>query len=90
MAIIRFTSHLSKFFPGLRELEVDAVTVAELVERLDERYPGIASYLIEDHGGLRKHVNIFVNQMLIRDRTSLTDTLTSNAEVHILQALSGG
>lgn len=90
MAVVRFTSHLSKFFPGLRELNVDAVTVAELVERLEERYPGIASYLIEDHGGLRKHVNIFVDQTLIRDRKSLTDPLTSNAEVHILQALSGG
>lgn len=90
MAVVRFTSHLSKFFPGLCELNVDAVTVAELVERLEERYPGIASYLIEDHGGLRKHVNIFVDQTLIHDRKSLTDPLTSNAEVHILQALSGG
>ena len=90
MAVVHFTSHLSKFFPGLREVNVEAVTVAELVQRLDERHPGIASYLIEDHGGLRKHVNIFVNQNLIRDRTTLRDPLTDNAEVHILQALSGG
>lgn len=90
MAIVRFTSHLSKFFPGLRQVELDAATVAQLIQRLDERYPGIASYLIEDHGGLRKHVNIFVNQTLIRDRKSLTDSIPSNAEVHILQALSGG
>lgn len=71
-------------------MELDAATVAQLIQRLDERYPGIASYLIEDHGGLRKHVNIFVNQTLIRDRKSLTDSIPSNAEVHILQALSGG
>ncbi|MCE7933465.1 MAG: molybdenum cofactor biosynthesis protein MoaD [Chlorobi bacterium CHB2] len=90
MAVVRFTSHLSTFFPGLRQVTVEASTVAELVQSLDREYPGIASYLVEDHGGLRKHVNIFVDQMLIRDRKQLSDALTSGSEVHILQALSGG
>jgi len=90
MAVVRFTSHLAKFFPGLGELVVDAGTVAELIQRLEDHYPGISAYLTEDHGGLRKHVNIFVDQMLIQDRKQLSDRLSSNAEVHILQALSGG
>ena len=54
------------------------------------KFPGIENYLIDDQRVLRKHVNIFVNGSLIKDREQLTDALTSDSEVYIMQALSGG
>lgn len=87
---VRFTHHLRRFFPTLEEGVVEGDTVAGVVRTLDRRYPGLAAYLVDDRGALRKHVNIFVGDDLIADRERLTDSTSPEAEVFILQALSGG
>jgi len=91
MARVQFTGHLRRFFPELESRQAcSGGTVAELVSALDERHPGLRSYLLEDDGSLRKHVNIFVGRELVRDRRRLGDPLEEDDEVFILQALSGG
>jgi molybdopterin converting factor small subunit len=90
MARVQFTRHLNRFFPALGEEDVEASRVSELVQGLDRKYPGLAAYLIEDDGSLRKHVNIFVEEVLIRDRRGLSDALARDSKVFIVQALSGG
>lgn len=90
MASVTFTRHLQKFFPGLDVIEIEGDTVADIVRELDTRYPGISGYLLENTGALRKHVNIFVDNTLISDRTALSDSVQSSTSIHILQALSGG
>ncbi|MCC6909007.1 MAG: MoaD/ThiS family protein [Phycisphaerales bacterium] len=93
MARVEFTRHLHRFFPALAEhpaLDVNARTVAELVERLETRFPGLAGYLVDDQRALRQHVNVFVNGRPVHDRQALSDPLESESKVHIMQALSGG
>jgi molybdopterin converting factor small subunit len=92
---VDFAKHLRRFFPTLtRQIFAlpngETYTVAHLVRNLEERFPGLARYIIEDHGGLRKHVNVFIGNELIRDRDALSDALRDGDEVFILQALSGG
>jgi len=93
MARVAFTRHLHRFFPALAQtpiVQVDAANVAELIRQLDARYPGLAGYLCDEGGSLRRHVNVFVNATPIRDRQGLTDALDEASTVHIMQALSGG
>lgn len=90
MARVRFTRHLRLHFPDLRDAEVDAATLAELVAALDRTWPGLAGYLVDDRGALRKHVNIFVNGGLAEDRAALGDRIGAGDEVFVMQALSGG
>lgn len=91
MAQVRFTRHLSRYFPGLAEREeVAGETVAEVVAALDARYPGLAAYIVDDRGSLRKHVNIFLDQELIHDRVTLSDKVDTDDQMFIFQALSGG
>lgn len=90
MAKVKFTAALTRFFPGLREIEVDGITVQEVVSKIDEEVPGIIRYLLEEDGSLRKHVNIFVRGELISDRHHLSDPVYKNDEILIYQALSGG
>lgn len=90
MAQVQFTDHLKRFFPELREMSVEASTVAELVKQLDLRHKGLADYIVDERGSLRKHVNIFVGSEMVRDRATLSDPLVPDAKVFILQALSGG
>jgi molybdopterin synthase sulfur carrier subunit len=90
MPRLRFTPHLRRFFPGLAECDLPASTVAETIRALDQLHPGLAGYLIDDQGSLRRHVNVFVRGELVRDRVRLTDATGPDDEVFILQALSGG
>ncbi|HBK89326.1 MAG: MoaD/ThiS family protein [Cyclobacteriaceae bacterium] len=90
MPTIRFTAALKRFFPDLVDQEVSGNTVKDILVQVNQRYPGIQSYLIEETGGLRKHINIFVRGELITDRSGLQDELGAQDEVVIFQALSGG
>ncbi len=92
MATVALTGHLRAFFPALggEALRIDAASVAELVQAIERLAPGFAFYVCDEAGRLRPHVNIFVDQQRISDRARLSDPVGVDAEVFILQALSGG
>jgi sulfur-carrier protein len=90
VAVVEFTRNLQRFFPTLATTDVQATSVRELVTRLEQKYPGLSTYLVDDLFSLRQHVNIFVDGTMIQDREKLSDKLSPTARVHIIQALSGG
>lgn len=90
MAQVKFTPNLKRFFPDLRECEIDAATVAEIVAAVDQRWRGLGDYIIDEQGALRKHVNIFVGDELLRDKQTLSDCVSAATKIFIVQALSGG
>jgi sulfur-carrier protein len=90
MAKIKFTSALNRFFPSLREIEIEGSTVKEILGNVEKAHPGILGYLVDEHGRLRKHLNIFVQGDLIKDRYTLKDRVNKSDELLIFQALSGG
>jgi molybdopterin synthase sulfur carrier subunit len=90
MPHVQFTTHLRAFFPTLQPTEIEGGTVAEVVTALERLHSGIKSYLIDERGALRPHVNIFVGDSLITDRQGLTDIVGPQDQIYILQALSGG
>ncbi len=92
MVNVELTPHLFQFFPELqgKKLVVEASTVREVVQQLDNIEPGIAFYLCDERGRLRKHVNIFVKEEMVADRANLGDRVEPNSRVLIMQALSGG
>lgn len=90
MAHVTFTPHLQRFFPTLAACDIDGGTVRAVIDELERRYPGFASYVVDEAGRLRRHVNIFVGEEPIRDRDALGDTLGAKTPVFIVQALSGG
>ena len=90
MPHVTFTKHLQRFFPTLSAGDVPGRTVREVIDELERRHPGFASYVVDETGRLRRHVNVFVGEEPVRDREHLADPLTPEAQVFILQALSGG
>ena len=90
MAKVCFTSALKRFFPNLEEKEIHGETVSEIITRLENHYPGIGDFLVDEQGVLRKHVNIFVDGELIQDRETLKDSIKANDEILLFQAISGG
>jgi hypothetical protein len=89
MARVLFTPNIQRHVP-CPPAEVAGRTVAEVltaVFAVNERARG---YVLDDQGALRKHMAVFVNGELIRDRLRLTDLVPPDGEVFVLQALSGG
>lgn len=90
MPTVAFTRHLQRFFPTLAEGEVPGATVRQVIDEIERRHPGFASYIVDETGRLRRHVNVFVGDEPIRDRDHLGDAVAPDDRVSILQALSGG
>ncbi len=90
MPKVSFTAALTRFFPDLQPEDFSGASVAEVLASIDSAYPGLKDYLVDDRGCLRKHINIFIGDELVRDRTGLTDPLSDQDELLIFQALSGG
>ncbi len=90
MPTVKFTYALKRFFPNLQDTPVQVDSLPGLLEKIDRQYPGIQNYIVDEQGALRKHVNIFIDGELIRDRKQLSDSFSDQSEVFIMQALSGG
>ena len=90
MAHLKFTPHLKRFFPDLTTLDIKANTVADAIAIANNHWDGIADYVIDEQGALRKHVNIYVDGELIYDKETLTDKISADSRIFIMQALSGG
>ena len=52
--------------------------------------PGLARYVLDDQGNIRKHVAVFVNRTLVLDRVHLDQPLCAGDRVLVAQALTGG
>ena len=65
-------------------------TVGEVLHSVFSSNEKARGYVLDDQGGLRKHMVVFVNGQPIHDRTTLSDSVPEGAEVYVMQALSGG
>jgi sulfur-carrier protein len=90
MAIINFTSALKRFYPDLKPVQIQAATIHEVVMGLNAYYPHLSDFLVDEHGALRQHINVFIGDNMISDRETLADKVGEKEEVLIFQALSGG
>lgn len=52
--------------------------------------PELAHYVFDDQRAVRKHVAVFVNRQMVRDRAVLNQPLAAGDRVLVVQALSGG
>lgn len=86
---ITFTANLQRHV-RVPSRAVQALTVCEALERVFAEVPQARSYVVDEHGALRTHMNIYVGGEPIRDRKTLQDVVAENAEIYVMQALSGG
>jgi molybdopterin converting factor small subunit len=84
---VTLPANLVRLFPGaVRQVEVPAATVREMIETLDARWPGMRDRLCDSRPAIRHHINVFVEGR----RATLETPLAPGAEVTVLTAISGG
>ena len=87
MADLHLPTTLPPLFVDLpRRVEVEAATVGEAIERLEEHWPGLRDRLCEPGPVLRPHINVYVD----RERAGLDTPLEARSRVDVIAAISGG
>lgn len=69
-----------------RTTRVEASTVREAIDRLDDATPGLRNRLIDSGPVLREHINVFVDG----EQASLDTAVGADATIHVIPAVSGG
>ena len=87
---VRLPSQLRALVGGAGEVPVEATTVREAINAVDEAYPGIAFRGLDDRGALRRFVNVFVADEDIRFLDGLDTMLESGQTVSLVPAVAGG
>jgi molybdopterin synthase sulfur carrier subunit len=72
------------------EAEAAGTTVREVLDNVFQDNPQARGYVLDDQSALRRHMTIFVDGRMIRDRARLSDVVGATSTVYVFQALSGG
>lgn len=87
MARVFIPTGLQSFTNGESEVVLEGETVRDLIERLDELFPGIQQHLVAD-GRLAGGVAVAVDG--IASRIGLLEVVASDSEVYFIPSVSGG
>ena len=89
-AKIRIPTPLRKLTNDEELVEVDAATIADAINELQTRFPGIKERLLDDTGAVRRFVNVYVNEEDIRFLQNQDTALKDGDEISIIPAIAGG
>ena len=90
MATVRIPTQLRNLSGGAGEVQLDGDSVADVLKKLDDAHTGFAERLFDESGGLRRFVNVFVDDEDIRFLQSLDTPVTDKTVVSIVPAVAGG
>ena len=86
MALVFIPAMMQNLTGGVSQLQITGRTVREVINRLEERFPGIKERLLQD-GDVRPDVAVAVDGEIIFD---LSDRVSEQSEVHFIPPISGG
>jgi sulfur-carrier protein len=89
MPFLRVTANLRRHV-DCPDSPVQGSTAREALEDYFRQFPGVRGYVFDDQSLLRKHMAIFLDGRQIQDRETLSDALSEETIVDVVQSLSGG
>jgi molybdopterin converting factor small subunit len=90
MAIeVRIPTILRTYTGGAKQVEGAGSTLGELIEDIDGRHSGLRDRLVDD-GGLRRFVNMYLNDEDVRFLGGLETQVKDGDTVTVLPAVAGG
>jgi molybdopterin synthase sulfur carrier subunit len=90
MAIeVRIPTILRTYTGGAKQVEGTGATLGELIVDLEQRNGGLRDRLVDD-GGLRRFVNVYLNDEDVRFLAGLDTPVKDGDTVTVLPAVAGG
>jgi len=87
---VRIPTPLRKLTGGADEVSVEAATVGEMIDNLENEHAGLKERLCDESGDIRRFVNIYVNDEDVRFLQGKDTQLADNDQVSIVPAIAGG
>ena len=87
---IRIPTTLRTLTAGESSVSVEGSTVSEVLASLEAVHPGFTERLIDEDGGLRRFVNIFVADDDVRFLDGMATPVPDGETVSIIPAVAGG
>ncbi|HMG30668.1 MAG TPA: MoaD/ThiS family protein [Jiangellaceae bacterium] len=90
MAIeVRIPTILLQYTGGAKAVAGAGDTLEAVIDDLESRHPGLRERLV-DNGGLRRFVNVYLNDEDVRFLDGLTTPVSDGDSVTVLPAVAGG
>ena len=86
---VKIPTQLRSATEGEAIATVDGETVGEVLDALYERYAELRTRIAED-GGLRRFVNVYLNDEDVRLGSGLGEKVGAQDEISIVPAVAGG
>ncbi len=89
MPLVRFTANIQRHV-ACPSTEVPGATLREVLDNVFAGNPRARAYVLDDQAGVRRHMAIFIDGALIKDRDHLSDPVRPDSRVDVYQSLTGG
>jgi molybdopterin synthase sulfur carrier subunit len=89
-ARVRVPTILRTYTAGESEVTADGSTLSDVLDSLDASYPGIKARIVDEQGGLRRFVNVYVGNDDVRFLDGLNTPVADDAQVSVIPAVAGG
>jgi MoaD family protein len=90
MAIeVRIPTILRTYTEGAKQVEGTGSTLGEVIDDLNRKHGGLRDRLVDD-GGLRRFVNVYLNDEDVRFLAGLDTPVRDGDTVTVLPAVAGG
>lgn len=86
---VKIPTPLRPVTSGLAEVKAEGATVGEVLRRIDSEHRGFAERVLDD-SGVRRFINVFVNEDNIRDKKDLETEVKAGDTISILPSIAGG
>jgi sulfur-carrier protein len=86
MAVVSVRGPLRKLAGGQAEHKVGGQDVLGVLRELESRHPGMAGWILDERGLIRRHINVFVNG----ERGGETTAVADGDRIEVLPAITGG
>ncbi|MGI9644844.1 MAG: MoaD/ThiS family protein [Ilumatobacteraceae bacterium] len=87
---VRIPTTMRPLTGGERQVSVEPGTLGDVITSLDSAHPGLGDRLVDEEGGLRKFVNVFVDDDDVRYLEGLNTDVDDGITVSIIPAVAGG
>jgi molybdopterin synthase sulfur carrier subunit len=87
---VRIPTPLRSATDGVAEVLAEPATLNNVLDDLEDRYPGMKGRLRDETGELRRFVNVYVNGEDVRFLQGLATRIAAGDELSIVPAVAGG
>ena len=87
MALVFIPTMLLQITGGVKEVQIDAANVRQIVAALEERFPGIGQWL-QENGRVKPNLAVAVDG--VTSGMGLLTKVAPDSEVHFIPAIAGG